>query len=224
MILRFRAVIFVLRTSVIRAFQNLSIAPNTHGARCSPKASERGILKGERIARSSAKSTKLNLSTAQPRFVAPLSLERRSFGYFPSLLKESNVKKLASSVFLAAQEKQKGRTYPLKISVPRRSAILISVSCGQVHAELWHLFLSFKLRLPKKFHFPSVAEILKIHNIILPQTPQNVKCFLPILAPKINQYFFFFSLSRKHLSQRGAKALFSRLFSVSAHQKKHRRT
>lgn len=76
----------------------------------------------------------------------------------------------------------------------------------------------------KKFHFPSVAEILKIHNIILPQTPQNVKCFLPILAPKINQYFFFFSLSREHLSQRGAKALFSRLFSVSARQKMHSRT
>ena len=35
-----------------------------------------------------------------PRFEAHLPLERRSFGYFPSLLKESNVRRKVMLIFL----------------------------------------------------------------------------------------------------------------------------
>ena len=84
---------------------SLSIA-NTLG-RAPPtlaeRAQERGILKGERIAKNSACTLKFNQQAHALNFAAPLSLERRSFGYFPSLLKESDV--LPPSVSFAVEEK-----------------------------------------------------------------------------------------------------------------------
>ena len=42
----------------------------------------------------------LNYQDRLPSFAAPLSLKRRSFGYFPSLLKESNVRRKVMLIFL----------------------------------------------------------------------------------------------------------------------------
>ena len=149
-ILRFRAVIFVLCASGIRALHEwyscfarvvfapskTSLSPQTlHGARCSPNVSF--------VFSCRARKTKR----------AHLSIENKcaqTVGYINFCFTWAN---------------------------PR--GIMASVPFVQVPTA-------------KKFHFPSVAEILKIHNIILPQTSQNVKYFLLIPAPKFDNIFSFF--------------------------------
>ena len=65
--------------------------PKLNSTTARRRAEERGIRKGERIAKNSAYSLNLNQRLPPLSFAAPLSLARRSFGYFPSLLKESNI-------------------------------------------------------------------------------------------------------------------------------------
>ena len=187
MILRFRAVIFVLCTSGIRAlhewyscFARVIFVLCTSGIRALHEWYSRLPKPLYRPKHSTARDARRRRA------------ERRSFGYFPSLLKESNVKNLVSFVFSCRARKTK------------RAHLSIENKCAQTVGYINFCFMWASPRgimasvpfvqapTAKKFHFPSVAEILKIHNIILPQTSQNVKYFLLIPAPKFDNIFSFF--------------------------------